>query len=212
MRAAQGPHKILVIGEPGIGKTSLIRRYVDNVFDKNYTATLGVDFALKVVPWDNGMHIQLQLWDIAGQERFSSMTRVYYKQATACIIIFDITRPPTLRAVARWKADLDGKASLPNGDPIPCLLIANKCDLPDRPIPKEDIQALCDEQGFIGWIETSAKEDVNVSKAMKYLIEHILYLHEDANLDENEVPQDRGALTIAASGQGDQPKKAECCK
>lgn len=92
MPGPQGPHKILVIGEPGIGKTSLIRRYVDNVFDKNYTATLGVDFALKVVPWENNMQIQLQLWDIAGQERFSSMTRVYYKQATACVIIFDITR------------------------------------------------------------------------------------------------------------------------
>jgi hypothetical protein len=57
--------------------------------------------------------------------------------------------------------------------------VANKCDLPDRPIPKEEIQALCDEQGYIGWIETSAKEDVNVSKAMRYLIEHILYLHEE---------------------------------
>eukprot|EP00040_Diaphanoeca_grandis_P015069 m.76735 g.76735 ORF g.76735 m.76735 type:complete len:212 (-) comp24928_c0_seq1:353-988(-) len=209
MRGAQGPHKILVIGEPGIGKTSLIRRYVDNVFDKNYTATLGVDFALKVVPWDNGMHIQLQLWDIAGQERFSSMTRVYYKQATACIIIFDITRPPTLRAVARWKADLDGKASLPNGDPIPCLLIANKCDLPERPIPKEDIQALCDEQGFIGWIETSAKEDVNVSKAMRYLIEHILYLHEDANAAEDIKSGDNGGTVTVASGNN--PPKKECC-
>jgi len=49
-------------------------------------------------------------------------------------------------------------------------LVANKCDLPERPIPKEDIQQLCDEQGFIGWIETSAKEDVNVSKAMRYFI------------------------------------------
>jgi hypothetical protein len=69
--------------------------------------------------------------------------------------------------VARWKNDLDSKASLPNGDPIPCLLVANKCDLAERPIPKEDIQQLCDEHGFIGWIETSAKEDVNVSKAMR---------------------------------------------
>eukprot|EP00035_Acanthoeca_spectabilis_P021134 m.436521 g.436521 ORF g.436521 m.436521 type:complete len:216 (+) comp17987_c0_seq1:247-894(+) len=212
MPGPQGPHKILVIGEPGIGKTSLIRRYVDNVFDKNYTATLGVDFALKVVPWDNNMQIQLQLWDIAGQERFSSMTRVYYKQATACVIIFDITRLPTLKAVARWKNDLDGKASLPNGDPIPCLLVANKCDLAERPIPKEDIQQLCDEHGFIGWIETSAKEDVNVSKAMRYLIEHILYLHEDD--DEGSAPagSTKGANTVSLETAGDpKPKKADCC-
>ena len=74
-------HDVVATPHPTTGKTSLIRRYVDNQFDKNYTATLGVDFALKVVPWeDPKMSIQLQLWDIAGQERFSSMTRVYYKQ------------------------------------------------------------------------------------------------------------------------------------
>ena len=61
------------------------------------------------------------------------MTRVYYKQATACVIIFDITRPQTFRAVSRWKADLDSKASLPNGDPIPCLLV--------RPNPPRRIAA-----------------------------------------------------------------------
>jgi len=210
MPGPQGPHKILVIGEPGIGKTSLIRRYVDNQFDKNYTATLGVDFALKVVPWeDPKMSIQLQLWDIAGQERFSSMTRVYYKQATACVIIFDITRPPTLRAVNRWKADLDSKASLPNGDPIPCLLVANKCDLPDRPIPKEEIQALCDEQGYIGWIETSAKEDVNVSKAMRYLIEHILYLHEEEMDEDDPNPEGNRTLRVDEKEGGEEEKK--CC-
>lgn len=140
------------------------------------------------------------------------------------------------QAVARWKNDLDGKASLPNGDPIPCLLVANKsvtlfcgeegcrtrlpklnecvlrCDLAERPIPKEDIQQLCDEHGFIGWIETSAKEDVNVSKAMRYLIEHILYLHEDD--DEGSAPagSTKGANTVSLETAGDpKPKKADCC-
>jgi hypothetical protein len=58
---------------------------------------LAVDFALKIVPWEDNKNIRLQLWDIAGQERFSSMTRVYYKQATACVIIFDITRRSTFQ-------------------------------------------------------------------------------------------------------------------
>ena len=61
------------------------------------TALWAVDFALKIVPWNNGKNVRLQLWDIAGQERFSSMTRVYYKQATACVIIFDITRRSTFQ-------------------------------------------------------------------------------------------------------------------
>ncbi len=84
---------------------------------------------------------------LLGQERFSSMTRVYYKQATACVIIFDITRRATFTEVLKWKADLDSKARQPNGDPLPCLLIANKADLPERDVTNEEIEATCRENG-----------------------------------------------------------------
>lgn len=198
----EGPHKVLVIGEPGIGKTSLIRRYVDGIFDKHYCATLGVDFALKIVPWTEKKNIRLQLWDIAGQERFSSMTRVYYKQATACVIIFDITRRTTFQEVLKWKADLDNKTRLPSGDLLPCLLVANKCDLPARPVSNEEIQAVCDEQGFVGWIETSAKEDMNVTKAMRFLIEHILALHDE----QFEAPAQEKLVMVTG-----EPEKKPCC-
>jgi hypothetical protein len=88
-----------------------------------------------------------------------------------------------------------------------------RCDLPDRPIPKEDIQSLCDEHGFIGWIETSAKEDVNVSKAMRYLIEHILYLHEDEHGDESgPAGESGGGTTVSLDSPKDaKPKKGDCC-
>jgi len=201
--AMEGPHKVLVIGEPGIGKTSLIRRYVDGIFDKHYCATLGVDFALKIVPWSNGKNIRLQLWDIAGQERFSSMTRVYYKQATACVIIFDITRRSTFQEVLKWKDDLDSKTRLPSGDSLPCLLVANKCDLAQRPVTTEEISAMCDEQGFVGWIETSAKEDVNVAKAMRFLIEHILALHDE----QYEAPDQESLVKVGNEQKKDKP----CC-
>ena len=82
--------KILVIGELGTGKTSFIKRYVHQFFSDHYRATIGVDFALKVLQWDeDGTVVRLQLWDIAGQERFSSMTRAYYKGAVGAVVMFD---------------------------------------------------------------------------------------------------------------------------
>lgn len=119
-------YKILVIGELGTGKTSFIRRYVHNFFSQNYRATIGVDFALKVLNWDQKSIIRLQLWDIAGQERFGNMTRVYYKEAAGAFIVFDVTRNATFDAVIKWKQDLDSKVQLPDGSPIPCILLANK--------------------------------------------------------------------------------------
>lgn len=68
-------YKILVIGDLGTGKTSFIKRYVHKFFSNSYRATIGVDFALKVIPWDESTIVRLQLWDIAGQERFGNMTR-----------------------------------------------------------------------------------------------------------------------------------------
>nr|XP_053633154.1 uncharacterized protein LOC128689093 [Cherax quadricarinatus] len=102
-------YKILVIGELGTGKTSIIKRYVHQFFSQHYRATIGVDFALKVLNWDSNTVIRLQLWDIAGQERFGNMTRVYYKEAVGAFVVFDVTRAQTFDAVTKWKTDLDTK-------------------------------------------------------------------------------------------------------
>jgi len=74
--------------------------------------------------------IRLQLWDIAGQERFGNMTRVYYKEAHGAFIVFDVTRDETFDLAQRWKNDIDNKVTLPNGDPIPVVLLANKVPPP----------------------------------------------------------------------------------
>ena len=85
-----------------------------------------VDFALKVIEWDEDTTVRLQLWDIAGQERFGIMTHVYYKEAAAACVVFDITSPRTFQAAAKWKADVDSKVFLESGDPVPSILLANK--------------------------------------------------------------------------------------
>ncbi|KAG7265843.1 hypothetical protein CRUP_010485 [Coryphaenoides rupestris] len=119
--------KVIVIGDLGVGKTSIIRRYVDELFAQTYKATVGVDFSLKTVEWDARTVLRLQFWDIAGQERFKRMSRVYYKGSTGALVVFDVSRRggPTLRAAADWKRDLDCKVLLDNGDPVPAVLLAN---------------------------------------------------------------------------------------
>ncbi|KFP22721.1 Ras-related protein Rab-32, partial [Egretta garzetta] len=153
--------KVLVIGELGVGKTSIIKRYVHQLFSQHYRATIGVDFALKVINWDSKTLVRLQLWDIAGQERFGNMTRVYYKEAVGAFVVFDVTRGSTFEAVSKWKHDLDSKVLLPNGSPIPAVLLANKCDQKkDGSQHPSQMDQFCREGGFVGWFETSAKVSI----------------------------------------------------
>ncbi|XP_070557544.1 ras-related protein Rab-7L1-like [Ptychodera flava] len=166
--------KVLIIGDATVGKTSFVQRYVNDSYRREYKTTIGVDFALKVIQISDSETVRLQLWDIAGQERFSSMTRVYYKDAAACVIMFDITGKKTFQNITKWKRDLDSKVSLPDGQPVPCLLIANKSDLPDRPVSEDEIEQLAKDSDFIGWTEMSVKDGTNVQEAMKFLLDEIL--------------------------------------
>jgi Ras-related protein Rab-32 len=85
---------------------------------------------VKVINWDQNTVVRLQLWDIAGQERFGNMTRVYYREAVGAFVVFDVTRVATFEAVQKWKNDIDSKVTLPPDDrPIPVVLLANKSDL-----------------------------------------------------------------------------------
>eukprot|EP00062_Callorhinchus_milii_P024800 gi/632985084/ref/XP_007909481.1/ PREDICTED: ras-related protein Rab-38-like [Callorhinchus milii] len=179
--------KVLVIGDLGVGKTSIIKRYVHQIFSQHYRATIGVDFALKVLHWDPDTVIRLQLWDIAGQERFGNMTRVYYREAVAAFIVFDVSRASTFEAVSKWKNDLDTKVRLQNGKMVPTVLLANKCDQVKEglrySLPK--LEHFCKENGFVGWFETSAKDNVHIEEAARLLVETVLAVE-----DGDAVPPD----------------------
>lgn len=181
--------KVLVIGELGVGKTSIIKRYVHQLFSQHYRATIGVDFALKVINWDGKTLVRLQLWDIAGQERFGNMTRVYYKEAVGAFVVFDVTRVSTFEAITKWKSDLDSKVYLPSGGPIPAILLANKCDQKKENSVQSSSQLdhFCKENGFVAWFETSAKDNINIDEAARCLVEHILQNSKNFPVEENDV-------------------------
>ena len=105
------------------------------------------------------------------------MTRVYYKEAVGAFIVFDVTRADTFRSVDKWKTDLDTKVLLPDGRPIPCVLLGNKSDQPpSEPLYKdnEGMESFCIDKNFAGWFPVSAKDNVNVEEAAKFLVQKII--------------------------------------
>lgn len=165
--------KVLVVGPPNAGKTCIIRQYVHKLFQPNIKSTIGVDFALKVIERKN-KSITLQIWDIAGQERCGTMTRVYYQQAVGALVVYDSSDPESFNAVEQWKADIDSKVLGPDGRPIPVILVANKSDKPENP-PRSD-QWLTDyakQHDFVGWIRTSALKNTNIDHAFDMLIDAV---------------------------------------
>jgi len=202
--------KLLVVGDIGTGKTSIIKRYVHNIFSMHYKSTIGVEFALKVINWDPKTEIRLQLWDIAGQERFGNMTRVYYKEAVGALVVFDVTRSSTFEAAAKWKSDIDSKVTVGVEEkPIPVVLLANKIDLAKEGFKSaSQMEQFCKDNNFAGWFETSAKDNVGIDKAAKFLISKIL---------ENRVtekPQETGIVKPGEKINKPQPapgKKSEGC-
>lgn len=197
--------KVLVVGDIGTGKTSIIKRYVHGIFSNHYKATIGVDFALKVINYDPITTVRLQLWDIAGQERFGNMTRVYYREAVGAIVVFDVTRISTFEAVAKWKADIDSKVTLPNGDKVPVILLANKCDMAKDLVKNaHEMESYCAEKGFAAWYETSAKDNLMINEAATFLVKQIL----ENDYKGDPVARDAGIATLDDTVE---PKEGKGC-
>eukprot|EP00053_Salpingoeca_punica_P020634 m.212101 g.212101 ORF g.212101 m.212101 type:complete len:217 (+) comp19545_c0_seq1:133-783(+) len=198
-------YKVLVIGDYGVGKTSIIRRFTQDVFQANYKLTIGVDFAVKMMDLE-GKHIKLQMWDIAGHERFGHMTHVYYKYAVAAVLVFDLGRPATFESILKWHRDLNSKVELPNGDPLPVILLANKADLSPSELSKVHLDNFCKEHNILAWFPTSAKLNQNIDDAMQTLVKHIMSLPAIKPLEENSSLVDLNAKTKKA-----EEEKSPCC-
>lgn len=176
--------KVIVVGDIGTGKTTFLKRYVHDEFSSKYKSTVGVDFFLKSLNY-KGYKITLQLWDIAGQERFGNMTRVFYKNAYGALVLFDVSHERSLEAVSKWKADIDRKVFLEDDRPIPCVLCANKCDLYNTTFKsRPEMQRKCEEDGFIKWFETSSKTYINLEASLFCLLDRMLQV--EAEISESK--------------------------
>lgn len=174
--------KVLVVGNARCGKTSTIRRFVSKDFSDEYVSTIGADFIEKVVEHGDDLRVHLQLWDIAGQDRFAKLTRAYFREAKGAIIVCDITRENTIDAVVTWKSEIDNCCKdLNDGTTIPVVMVANKSDLLLDPMGALNIgvnmQKCVTNNGIIEWYRTSAKSGEHIEDAFQCLLDKMVEEH-----------------------------------
>ncbi|NVM31538.1 MAG: GTP-binding protein [Candidatus Helarchaeota archaeon] len=158
--------KVVVVGDPSVGKTTLVLRYVERAFRELYIPTIGVQVSLKKMELDN-ISVKFNLWDIAGQDLFSQVRDKFYDGSQAVIILYDITNPKTFEDVFQWHADV--KRVL--GE-VPGFIIGNKLDLP-RKISRFDGNELAKKLN-LQFTETSAKNGVNIDFVFEQLAKSLI--------------------------------------
>jgi len=160
--------KVILLGNSGVGKTSLLERYITNKFSMMYKATIGADFMTKEVELENHKLVTLQLWDTAGQERFQSLGTHFYRGADCCILVYDVSIRESFDDLELWRKEFLIHAGIDDrdADSYPFVLIGNKVDKEnERAVLYKTAEQWCEKHGNVPYVETSAKDATNVQQA-----------------------------------------------
>lgn len=161
--------KLVVLGDFGVGKSSLITRYVQDKFDSDYISTIGVDFLVKEIELKDDIKVKLVLWDIGGQKVWRSKLRLYLKGADGAIVVFDITRPTTAKNVPMW---IDYLKDYTNNN-LPYILVGNKIDLEEKSVSEEEVAKLADTQEcFLASAKTGEVVEDFFTRITELIIDH----------------------------------------
>ena len=167
--------KILLLGDSEVGKSCFLMRYSENVFIENYITTIGLDYKLKTVKLDTGKTIKVQLWDTAGQDKYRTIAKNYYKGSHGILLLYDITKQSSFDNIREWVRDIKEEVN----EKAILFLIGNKIDMEDqRKIPKEKGVELA-EEFKIPFFEASAKSGENVDEVFKALYNKICEVYGD---------------------------------
>ena len=163
--------QLIMVGESGVGKTSLIRRYTNNIFNTNHLETIGIEFFNKEERI-NDQIIQIKLWDTAGQEIFHSLTKNFYRKADGIIIVYDITNKESFERIQDWvKSVYDNTDTYKE---IQMIIVGNKIDLEERREVSKEEGLKIGKYFEIDFFESSAKNAEGVRNFMIKIIEDIL--------------------------------------
>ncbi|GFN82255.1 ras-like GTP-binding protein ypt1 [Plakobranchus ocellatus] len=201
--------KVVVGGADYVGKTCLIQRYAQGHYQDSYMATIGIDFVVREHETKNGKHVKLQVWDLAGQERFRNITLSYLRGARGVLLVYDITNRESF---TRIPYELDEVHRMAIED-IVIVLVGNKADLNDskRQVTFEEGQEFAEANGLT-FYEASARDDINVNE----LFDHFVHLLVDKYIETHSSPKTRKGAEIllkqnASNRESETKAKSKFC-
>lgn len=193
--------KLLMLGDSGVGKSSLLNRFTEDSFDPNFVITIGVDFKNKIVVSEKtGLRLKLNVWDTAGQERFRTIVPAYYRGADGVVLCYDVSDENSFMGVQSWYQQIKQECR----DSVQVALVGNKVDLPPemKKVPREEGMAFAQKEG-LQFFETSAKDATNVVLVYTNIAECVA----EARRAKGEMPASQKAKNISL-GQAGGDKKA----
>ncbi|KAE8662981.1 Ras-related protein Rab7 [Hibiscus syriacus] len=158
--------KVIILGDSGVGKTSLMNQYVNRKFSNQYKATIGAHFLTKEVQFEDRL-FTLQIWDTAGQERFQSLGVAFYRGADCCVLVHDVNVMKSFDNLNNWREEFLIQASPSDPENFPFVVLGNK-------VSEKKAKAWCASKGNIPYFETSAKEGFNVDSAFECITKNAL--------------------------------------
>ena len=157
--------KICLLGDVAVGKTSIASRFCKNVFNESYVNTIGGAYQQQTILLDNDIKMKLHVWDTSGDERFKSMTNLYYRDAQVAILTYDITNSQSFEGLSFWLSELNDKV---NKDNMLLFLAGNKCDVDNnmKRVSSKEAKEFA-EQNNMFFFETSAKTGTGIKELFK---------------------------------------------
>ena len=198
--------KVLLVGDCGVGKSSILCRYIDAKFDPNYSPTIGVEFGSRTLQIDNAA-AKLQIWDTAGQERFRSITRAYYRGAMGVMLVYDVTSRMSFRHLDDWIKEIKEYESSPL-----LMILGSKCDVDAAQIevPTEEGAEYAQRVGA-AFMEVSARLGTGVEEAFALMAENLLRVKANADVRRPggvRLPQPGDAIPCTTA----RSSSPRCCK
>lgn len=198
--------KLLLIGDSGVGKSCLLLRFSDDTFTTSFITTIGIDFKIRTIELD-GKRIKLQIWDTAGQERFRTITTAYYRGAMGILLVYDVTDENSFQNITTWIKNIEQHAS----ETVCKILLGNKCDMTERRVVDTARgQKLADDYGM-KFLETSAKNNINVEEAFFTIARDIKNTIIDAQESGGSGGAGQKQKAVDVGKKNQKEKKKGCC-